>query len=260
MRRAVAWLGAAVLAMTAAIVPLAGAPAGAPPVALQDARCPRGYPVLLPIGRSEGSVYSRALARLVVCSDSSGTATAISNRTEAVWVLDTPSHVAIHRLSSSSLTTSFLRLFASPSPAIPTGATVVVMRPASEVRVRIDAGLTLAQLTHDELARFLALGSGSGRVLDRYGDLLGACLASVLTEVGPPDQVLLSGNPAPALIDAAERLAAADGVCTAVWRAAGGQSLEDDVGAWRRHAGFAIRGMSASITYSALAQPLRVVR
>lgn len=125
------------------------------------------------------------------------------------------------------------------------------------MQLRIDPALTIAQLAHDELAGSLALGSRSGRVLDRYGDLLGACLGFLLADIGPPEPVLATGNPTPSIIDAAERLASTGGVCPVAWGSVGGPSFADDVASWRRHSGFAVWGMSAASAYIALTRPAR---
>ncbi|WP_210478846.1 hypothetical protein [Naasia sp. SYSU D00948] len=258
MTRALGWVIALVLALAAGAVVTAGSPP-APGAAAPDEGCPSDYPTLIAPGTRETTYYSRALRGLIVCSNPMGTATLFSNRTDAVWVLEEPSHVGLHRLPSSSLSDSFVRLVASPSPAIPSGTAIVVPRAPSEVRVRVNAELTLAQLAHDQLAGSLALDASGGHVLARYGGLLGECLGLLIAEIESPEAVLASGNPAPHLIEAAQRLAASRGTCPEVWRAVGGGSLEDDVAGWRRHAGFAVRAVSAAITYRALLRQIRVV-
>ncbi len=260
MIRAVAWAAALILVLTAGTVTVLATPH--PPAAVeQDEGCPRDYPRRLPSGSPAGGVYSRAIAGLVFCTNGPGTGTLLNNGTAAVWILEEPAPVVLHRLPTSSFNRSFLRLVDSRFPAIPPSATVVVPASPATVRVRIDPGLTLAQLTHDELVRSLALGAvRPGNVLDRYDGLLSACLGPIVDRLGPPERVLESGNPAPEIITAALEVATASGPCAADWPSAGDAPLADDVSEWRRDSRFAVRSLSAYIAYSALEQPLRTVR
>jgi len=251
MNRALAGVAALALALVAAVAAVNGTPP-APASVEQSEGCPRDYPTLIAAGNPYGTLHSRALSGLVVCTEPHGTATLVITRTDAVWLLEETADVALHRLSTSTHSRSFLALAAGPRPAIPSGAAVIIPTSPSDLRLTIDPELTLAQLAHDELASSLAVGTRNLPVLDRIRGVLSVCLRSLVADIGSPEAVLETASPAPMIIEAAERLAARDDRCAAVWQAAGGDSLAEDVAAWRRHSGFVVRAMSAAVVYTAL--------
>ena len=238
------------------------------PAVEHDRGCPRAFPHRL-TADSDGRLFARAVAEFVVCSDAAGTATLIANGTEAVWTLLSPAGVAVHRDWADALSRSFLRFVESSAPVVPPGAVVVVARPPSQVRAVIDPALTIAKLAHDELAASLA--AQSPLLLDATveGALAGnrnaltSCLRDVIARIpDAAESLMISGNPAPRIIDAAEEVAAqGDGSCREAWQAAkvrAGVPVEDaaslavDVARWRHDERFIIRAVSASISYLAL--------
>jgi hypothetical protein len=267
-RRLIAVALSAVLAIAA--VASASALTPAPTMSQgRDLGCPAAFPARL-TPRPAGNLYSRALAGLVVCSDRTGTATLVTNSTDAVWVIDEPQDVIVHRDPTTSLNRSFLRLIHGERTAIPAGSSVRVFRPASSLRLVIDPYLTLAQLTHDQLAFSLAAQSPflldgtiqNGLELNRATLL--RCVRAVLAPLRDPGPLLAGGNPAPRLTETAATVAAnGAGGCSEAWvdtKLNAGvprgsiTSLASDVRAWRRDARFAIRSISASIAYWALTQ------
>lgn len=268
------WRRLIALVLSAVLVVAAGASLSAllpgPRTATaRDSGCPAAFPARL-TPHPVGNLYSRALAGLVVCSDASGTATLVTNLTDAVWVVDEPRQVVVHRAPTTSLNESFLRLVHGALPAIPAGAAVQVYRPASSLRLVIDPWLTLAQLTHDQLALSLAAQSpflldGTIRhALQANRATLMRCVRAVLERVPDPGPLLAGGNPAPRITETAAVVAAnGAGGCSQAWvttKLNAGvpreaiTSLASDVRAWRRDSRFAVRSISASITYWALTQ------
>ncbi|WP_210508808.1 hypothetical protein [Naasia sp. SYSU D00057] len=241
------------------------------PAVERDRGCPRAFPQRL-TADSDGRLFSRAVAEFVVCADAAGTTTLIANGTEAVWTLLSPTGVAVHRDWADALSRSFLRFVDSPTPVVPPGAVVVVARPPSHVHAVIDPTLTIAKLAHDELAASLAaqspllLDATIEGALTGNRNALTRCLRDVLARIpDAAESLLISGNPAPRIIDAAEEVAVqGEGSCRESWQsakigagipAADAESLAADVSRWRQDERFIIRAVSASISYLALTRP-----
>ncbi|BDZ47630.1 hypothetical protein [Naasia aerilata] len=240
-------------------------PAGAP----ADEGCPSAFPHRLTPTPS-GSLYDRSLAAFLVCTDTHGTRTFLSNGTDAVWVVRAPKDIPMQRLGSSSLTASFLRYVDSPVPVLPAGVSVIVPRSPGTLELRIDPLLTVAQLAHDEIAGSLgdqeegllnaALEQRSGRA---RAALL-RCTDAVIAHLGDPEPVLATGDPAPAIGAAASEVAATTSGCGAAWREAKTAafvsseqitSFAYDVARWEDDSTFRVRAVSASIAWWALVTP-----
>lgn len=239
---------------------------GTPLEEARDRGCPAEFPHRM-TGDIDGRLFSRAVAALVICTDPAGTTTLLANRSEAVWTLREPGRVIVQRDPRNSFNRSFLRIVDSRIPALPPGSVVAVARPPSEAEVAIDPQLTLAKLVHDELATSLAaqnpqlLDATVESALDGNRTALSRCLLEVVAHLDSPASLLLSGNPAPRLIRAAQEAAAEDNACTRAWRTAKvgagvtqeqASPLSDDVARWREDERFIIRAVSASIAYIAL--------
>ena len=262
------WLVAAVLALllagTAAVVAEPGAPAAS---TQPDPGCTRAFPTrITPPGER---LYESAVGRLVICEDDTGTATLLRNATAAVWLVEAPRGVAVHRERGSAVERSFLSIIEWPSPALPPGARIAVPVPASQLSVRVDPRLTIAALAHERLASFL-LGSAPlgarGTALPAARVALASCISELLDTLPRPDAVLAGGNPSRRIADAALEVASSrDSSCVREWIAArrdiGMQGarvapLEQDITLWFRDPTFAFRALDAAITYSALGRRL----
>lgn len=240
-------------------------PAGAP----ADEGCPSAFPTRLTPTPS-GSLYARSLAAFLVCTDTHGTRTFLSNGTDAVWVLRAPRDAPLQRLGSSALTASFLNYVHAPVPVLPAGVSVIVPRSPGSLDLRIDPLLTLAQLAHDQIAR--SLGTQESRLLDAALDqpdsraraALLICTDAVVARIEDPSPLLASGDPAPEIGAVASEVAATSSGCGAAWREAktaafvsSGQvtSFAYDVARWERDSTFRVRAVSASIAWWALITP-----
>ncbi|WP_210478848.1 hypothetical protein [Naasia sp. SYSU D00948] len=238
-------------------------PAGPGAPARPDEGCPEGFPLrMTPEG--EG-MYAAAVGRFLVCQDLAGTSTLLRNRTAAVWALESPSGIAIHRERVSALDGSFLDVVRSQAAVVPAGASVAVPAPASALIARVDARLTIAALAHERLATALVAAvppDVRGRVLTESRAALTACLAEVLDLLPNPGAALSGGNPGRRITDVVEQVAQTpDSLCVGQWTLAkllagvplaAAAPLRSDVALWRHDPSFAFRALDAGITYSAL--------
>lgn len=261
-RGAVAFALAVVLAAAGASV-LVPHPAAAP--AAPDEGCTSAFPVRM---TPEGTgFYGAAIALFVVCQDSAGTSTLLQNLSAAVWVLDSPRQVAVHRESVSLIDRSFLDLARSPAPVVPPGTSVALPSPASEITARVDPRLTIAALAHERLAMILLVAAPStwkDSVLAASRTALTTCIGTLLDQLPSPGSVLLRGNPGRRIADVAAAIAAdLDSPCVRQWTAARIgtasvgipiASLAQDVRFWQHDPEFALTALQAAITYSALAR------
>src|SRR4051794_9653438 len=113
--------------------------------------CPRPFPraVLAPdpgSGRSSG---------ISICTDTAGTSTLLINDGPDVWTVDATPQLSMIRVRFTDRTRSFTDLTEAPTTAVPSGSAAVVPASPSSIALRVDARLTVAQLTHDQLLRTL---------------------------------------------------------------------------------------------------------
>lgn len=232
-----------------------------------DRGCSRAFPMRLTPG-GEG-LYDSAIARFVICQDRTGTATLLRNATAAVWVVERPRDVTVHRERSSTIDSSFLEIVDWPAPVVLPGARVAVPAPASELQVRVEPRLTIAALAHERLASSLlatAPPGFRGPALTRGRTALASCLGALLELIPVPGAVLVSGNPGRQISAAAVRVASTpDSACAREWTAAKRDTgvpglriipLAREVALWPPDAAYTFRALDAAITYSALGQRL----
>jgi hypothetical protein len=250
---------------------LLGGLAGASPAEAQadDAQCSAAFPKrIAEVGPTRRGPYAGAL---LLCSNSSRSATLVLNGTRAVWSVQTPPFTTTYRYPMSSLNKSFLDQVDYPVPLLPAGASMVVFASPNEFGVTVEPGATLAQLAHDQLLDSLAGQSDSllwaaltdGTTARRA---LGRCVGTILTRADAAPEVLRTGVPAQQL-QVAAREVAANSVCAAEWVQAKvdagidrGQitSLASDVSRWPDNAIFRLRGSAAADTWRVLHPDLTV--
>ncbi|WP_210508809.1 hypothetical protein [Naasia sp. SYSU D00057] len=207
-------LGIAVAAATLAALAAVprGLPADTPP-----SGCPEPFPrAVLPLSLGAGSSGVR------ICTDAAGASTLVINTGPAVWVLDGAPPQRSIRVRLSDSTRSFVDLVGGPAGAIPSGAAAVAQRSPSEVGLRVDARLTVAQLTHDQLLRALDHGRGlaDAAIAPRPSAArraLSACLTTVLDALPPAGEVLTSAEPAGTFASSLRSVDLADGFCGRSW-------------------------------------------
>lgn len=249
--------------LAASLAALAGVlaiPSGLPAASEPDEGCPSAFPRLVTPGRPD-------LVGLVVCSDAAGTSTFVRNETPAVLAIESASPVAVGAHPLSAFAESFAALVEAPGSFVPSEAIAVVPRPVERITLRVDAALTIAQLTHDQLVE--SMGSKGGPSEEALSTepstprrALTACLLATLEQVESPGCALADGAPATVIAEAAAAVDAnGRSPCGAAWLeakinanlpAGATTAFVSDIVAWELSPAFAARGEAAAALYQRL--------